>query len=107
MKIIKGHSLLLALCLTAGAPFALAATTREDQRPPGAPPHDSGQMNGAGDATGSGTPGDGVGSGSGGTDDNGTDSTGGDGTTSGSGNGSSGSGGNGSGSSGSGGSGSK
>jgi hypothetical protein len=45
-------------------------------------PHVNGQMNGQGDASGSGTPGDGMGTGDGGTDDNGTDNIGGDGTNS-------------------------
>lgn len=83
MKIIKPHSLLLALCLGASAPLVMAATDMNDQRAPGT--HDSDQMNGNGGATGAGTPADGMGSGSGGTDSNDTDSTGGDGTTNGSG----------------------
>ena len=110
MKPAKPHTLLLALCLSLGAPLALAATDLNDQRAPGTQSHDNGHMNGQGDATGSGTPGDSMGTGDGGTDDNGTDNTGGDGTNSSSGTGSNGSGdsgtGSGSGSSGSAGSGS-
>ena len=85
MKMIKPHSVLLALCLGASTPVVLAATDLNDQRSPGTQTQDSGQMNGQGDASGSGTPGDGLGTSDGGTDDNGTDSTGGDGTTNGSG----------------------
>ena len=81
MKIMMPHTLLLALCLGASAPVVLAATDLNDQRAPGTQPHDSGHMNGQGGATGSGTPADAMGSGSGGTDDNDTDNTGGDGTT--------------------------
>ena len=65
MKIIKPHSLLLALCLGASAPLVLAATDLNDQRAPGTQTQDSGHMNGNGGATGSGTPGDGMGTGSG------------------------------------------
>lgn len=81
MKILKPHSLLLALCLGASAPVVFAATDLNDQRAPGTQPHDSGHMNGQGGATGSGTPADAMGTGSGGTDSNDTDNTGGDGTT--------------------------
>ncbi|MGV8566895.1 MAG: hypothetical protein ACWA7E_02580 [Pseudomonas asiatica] len=81
MKIMKPHSLLLALCLGLSASVVLAATDLNDQRAPGTQPHDSGHMNNQGGATGSGTPADAMGTGSGGTDGNDTDNTGGDGTT--------------------------
>jgi len=80
MKPMKTRSLLLALCLGMNAPLALAATDLNDQRAPGTQPHDNGHMTGQGGASGSGTPGDALGSGDGGTDDNGTHNTGGDGT---------------------------
>ncbi|AYG47515.1 hypothetical protein DV532_14490 [Pseudomonas sp. Leaf58] len=84
MKNLKPHALLLALCLAASAAFAQAATDMNDQRGPGTQPQGSGQMGDQGAASGAGTPADGLGTGSGGTDDNGTDNTGGDGTTDGS-----------------------
>lgn len=71
MKPAKPHTLLLALCLSLGTPLALAATDLNDQRAPGTQSHDDGHMDGQGDATGSGTPGDSMGTGDGGTDDNG------------------------------------
>jgi len=85
VKIMKPHALLLALCLGASAPVALAATDINDQRAPSTQTQDGQPMNGQGGATGSGTPGDAMGTGSGGTDRNDTDKTGGDGTTNGSG----------------------
>lgn len=88
----KPFTLLLALCLGCASALASAATDLNHQRAPGMQSNDNGQMNGQGAATGSGTPGDGMGTGDGGTDDNGTDNTGGDGTDSGSGTGSHGSG---------------
>ncbi|WP_158090304.1 MULTISPECIES: hypothetical protein [unclassified Pseudomonas] len=87
MKILKPHSLLLALCLGASAPVALAATDMNDQRAPGTQTHEGEHRDAQGGATGSGTPADAMGTGSGGTDSNGTDKTGGDGTTNGSGSG--------------------
>ena len=80
MKGEKTYALLLSMCLGCTAPLALAATYLNDQRAPGTQPHSNGSMNGQGDATGSGTPADGMGTGNGGTHDNGTDNTGGDGT---------------------------
>lgn len=43
------RSLLLALCLSTGAPLALAATDIIDQPAPGSQPHDNGHMNGQGE----------------------------------------------------------
>ena len=64
----KPFTLLLALCLGCASPLASAATDLNHQRAPGMQSNDSGQMNDQGGATGSGAPGDGMGTGDGGTD---------------------------------------
>ncbi|MFV3382392.1 hypothetical protein [Pseudomonas sp. NY15354] len=80
------HLLLLslALCLGTVAPLALAAGAPNTVRTPSEQIPGTGTIDRNGGATGSGTPGDAMGSGNGGTDANNTDNTGGDGTSQGS-----------------------
>lgn len=79
------HSHLLSLCLAfyvgACAPLALAANDLGTRHSPSEPIPGTGTIDRNGGATGSGTPGDAMGSGNGGTDANDTDNTGGDGTS--------------------------